>query len=666
MKGENPMKIKTRTNKLVSTLLAMAVMFGLFAAIPLTVNADTAAELKGIINSFNPGPGSTGKFEAVTIAGRPIIIVTGTVTGATNTLELDINSGLTVQWAADFSGNTSANGMIALFGGGTFEVATAGSVKNNGSSYGIYAVNSITINIRGGTVSAASAIAIHANGNPNIVNVSAGTVSSGGNVAISAAATNDAVNVSGGFVFSQAAEITGSLYGPASPTIRMAAGKNPAISGNAVVCAWNKPSSPNPTYTDGTATDLITNSGATVKWGKSSGQSGIGYANGTNIGFFLIGGITINPPPVYAVKVVGGMGGGNYEAGMTVNIKANSIAGKVFDKWTADGVTLSDSGNSNTYFIMPANAVTVTANFKSAPATTYSVTFKYNNGEPDWVQTVSAGDKADYGMDPIKAGFNFAGWCSDAACNTIYDFNTPVTANITLYAKWTAISTTTYKVTVNNGTGGGSYAAGTKINITANAAPSGKVFDKWATSDGVSLASAASASTSFTMPSKAVTVTANYKDLPAGTYAVNVITDGGGTVNANVTYAKEGDIVKLTVIEGEGYMFKKWDVIDGPVAIMGDEFTMPGKSVTLKALFEPIPGANIPGVTEPAETSEPANPDDTSIPGNGSETTPGNNGGGNGNNMTWLWILLGVLAVVAIGSGIVFIIIRKKGETQAE
>jgi len=71
-----------------------------------------------------------------------------------------------------------------------------------------------------------------------------------------------------------------------------------------------------------------------------------------------------------------------------------------------------------------------------------------------------------------------------------------------------------YTVTVNSGTGSGSYAANATVNITANAAPSGKVFDKWTTADGVAFANANATSTSFTMPAKNVTVTATYKDAP--------------------------------------------------------------------------------------------------------------------------------------------------------
>ncbi|MDR3313807.1 MAG: hypothetical protein LBS96_05045 [Oscillospiraceae bacterium] len=54
---------------------------------------------------------------------------------------------------------------------------------------------------------------------------------------------------------------------------------------------------------------------------------------------------------------------------------------------------------------------------------------------------------------------------------------------------------------------------GAVVSIVANAPPSGKVFDKWMTTSGT-VADASSASTTFTMPAGAATVTATYKDAP--------------------------------------------------------------------------------------------------------------------------------------------------------
>ena len=61
--------------------------------------------------------------------------------------------------------------------------------------------------------------------------------------------------------------------------------------------------------------------------------------------------------------------------------------------------------------------------------------------------------------------------------------------------------------------GGGDYAAGDTVNISAGAPPEGQVFDKWVAT-GVTLDSPNDADTSFTMPGNAVALTASFKDIP--------------------------------------------------------------------------------------------------------------------------------------------------------
>lgn len=76
----------------------------------------------------------------------------------------------------------------------------------------------------------------------------------------------------------------------------------------------------------------------------------------------------------------------------------------------------------------------------------------------------------------------------------------------------------TYALTVTAGeggtvTGGGSFAAGETPTITATA-ESGYKFSGWTSSDGVIFADAKSAVTTITMPANAVTVTANFVEVP--------------------------------------------------------------------------------------------------------------------------------------------------------
>ncbi|MDR0441998.1 MAG: InlB B-repeat-containing protein [Treponema sp.] len=67
--------------------------------------------------------------------------------------------------------------------------------------------------------------------------------------------------------------------------------------------------------------------------------------------------------------------------------------------------------------------------------------------------------------DPIRTGYVFENWCSNAGLTTVYDFSSPVTADITLYAKWKELSSAvSYTVTFNSN-GGSSVTAQTITSL---------------------------------------------------------------------------------------------------------------------------------------------------------------------------------------------------------
>lgn len=75
--------------------------------------------------------------------------------------------------------------------------------------------------------------------------------------------------------------------------------------------------------------------------------------------------------------------------------------------------------------------------------TVYTVTFDVNVPEgimvsnPPAAQNVRSGNRASVPSPaPFRGGYSFAGWFTDEAGTNVYEFNTPVTQNITLYAKW--------------------------------------------------------------------------------------------------------------------------------------------------------------------------------------------------------------------------------------
>lgn len=118
-----------------------------------------------------------------------------------------------------------------------------------------------------------------------------------------------------------------------------------------------------------------------------------------------------------------------------------------------------------------------------------------------------------------------------------------VTANPN--AKWN-IKGDEYDVTVNGGTSDNAkYEEGDTVTITANAPADGKQFKDWTVnSGGVTLASATSASTTFTMPASAVEVTANYEDIPVPASAT--ITDMNVTGKMNQKIVRQEFVIELT------------------------------------------------------------------------------------------------------------------------
>lgn len=78
----------------------------------------------------------------------------------------------------------------------------------------------------------------------------------------------------------------------------------------------------------------------------------------------------------------------------------------------------------------------------SAPAT-YTVTYNTQGGSAiPGLTNVATGGKITAPTPPTKSGYTFQGWYKDASGTTAWDFSTDtVSANTTLYAKWTAQST---------------------------------------------------------------------------------------------------------------------------------------------------------------------------------------------------------------------------------
>lgn len=81
-----------------------------------------------------------------------------------------------------------------------------------------------------------------------------------------------------------------------------------------------------------------------------------------------------------------------------------------------------------------------------------TVTFNTDGGSIVANANVEDGQTVTRPSDPSKGGYAFVNWYSDSEKTVLYDFSTPVTADITLYAKWEAAETRRITFVTNGGT----------------------------------------------------------------------------------------------------------------------------------------------------------------------------------------------------------------------
>lgn len=166
--------------------------------------------------------------------------------------------------------------------------------------------------------------------------------------------------------------------------------------------------------------------------------------------------------------------------GWSANTDANDRDVPVGD--TMDRNTLN--ANVRTEIVMPARAKTVYALWAINPTLSYNVNAPAGSNAPGTPasQTVpyntAAADKSgwaagDTGKIP---GYRFDGWYTAPNGGNKYDFNTPLTGNVTVYAHWVG-NGYTVRFTGNGATGGGTPDQAFQYNIGQNLHRNGFVRD---------------------------------------------------------------------------------------------------------------------------------------------------------------------------------------------
>jgi lysophospholipase L1-like esterase len=255
----------------------------------------------------------------------------------------------------------------------------------------------------------------------------------------------------------------------------------------------------------------------------------------------------------YNLTVTGGTGSGSYASGAVVPVTANAApSGYVFSGWQEYSGVLASTTSASTTVTMPTQDVTVTALYAVSGGTTYTLTVNGGTGGGNY----PAGTVVTLSANAAPSGSQFVRWIGGSSALFLGNADNSTTTMTTQAAPMTLTATygqiaPTYTVTVTNGTGSGSYAAGTVLTVTANAPPTGDNFTGWTGGTGA-LANASFSTTTLTVPAAPVTITANF----AATTSTNALTVNGGTGGG--TYAPGTAVTVTAAAPASGMQFAGW------------------------------------------------------------------------------------------------------------
>jgi uncharacterized repeat protein (TIGR02543 family) len=221
----------------------------------------------------------------------------------------------------------------------------------------------------------------------------------------------------------------------------------------------------------------------------------------------------------------------------------------------------------------------------------FTVTFNSNGGSGVATQTVHAGGTATRPANSTLSGFTFENWYSDTELTTVYDFSAPVTGNITLYAKWNAV---TYYIAynANGGTGSmetSSHTYGLDEILNANAfTRTGYTFAGWARTAGgtAEFANDQSVKNLTTVAGATITLYATWVD-SSTVWTVRFETNGGSPVGDAVILRNTPVSRPVPDPTRTGYTLDNW-FLDEELAILYNFASIISRDTTLYVKWNPI------------------------------------------------------------------------------
>ncbi len=270
--------------------------------------------------------------------------------------------------------------------------------------------------------------------------------------------------------------------------------------------------------------------------------------------------------------------------GTEVTVSATANKYHSFVAWKdAEGTTVSESAE---YTFSVAGNTSLTAEFARD---SYTVTATANDaayGTVSGAATVQGGDSVTL-TATANSGYTFVRWedASGNSLSTSAEYTFVPESDVMVIAVFSE-TPVTITVTVSDEahgtvTGGGTYAEGASVTLTATA-KSGYKFVRWEDADGTSVSTDAE----YTFTASA---DATYKavfEVKNVTITATVSDEAHGTVTGGGTYA-EGASVTLTATAKSGYKFVRWEDADGTSVSTDAEYTFTASAdATYKAVFE--------------------------------------------------------------------------------
>ena len=280
--------------------------------------------------------------------------------------------------------------------------------------------------------------------------------------------------------------------------------------------------------------------------------------------------------------------------GQTIKAWAPNKDGWEFEKWNATGIDLGNWVNKNWItFKMPESNVTLNPQYAKLHA------IEVVNGKAN-ITSAKEGTKVTVTAKD-RPGYEFARWEileGDAELENEKNMTATVTVKGT-NVKVKAVYKELHGIAIENGifTVNGSTAAtakrGDAIVATADADADhpGQKFSHWEVTgvDGLTEKQLKNETLKFTMPKGEVTLKAVFKTL----HKIDVKFS-----TADKDTAIEGETVKIKAESREGYVFDRWEVNNGDVAVAKKNaeettFVMPDKPVTAVAKYKKLLGITV-------------------------------------------------------------------------